>query len=103
MDNRTIIYELTGPGTFYDALTTAGDTPRTIVFDISGEITTPQIILKNKSNITIAGQTAPGDGVTILSNNIRFYDCSDIIIRYANEERGAIGCLRIPGRWIRLE
>lgn len=34
-------YELTGPGTFHDALTTVGDTPRTIVFDISGEITIP--------------------------------------------------------------
>lgn len=83
-------YELTGPGTFYDALTTVGDTPRTIVFDISGEITTPQIILKNKSNITIAGQTAPGDGVTIRSNNIRFYDCSDIIIRYLTFRMGEL-------------
>lgn len=83
-------YELTGPGTFYDALTTVGDTPRTIVFDISGEITTPQIILRNKSNITIAGQTAPGDGVTIRSNNIRFYDCSDIVIRYLTFRMGEL-------------
>lgn len=83
-------YELTGPGTFYDALTTVGDTPRTIVFDISGEITTPQIILRNKSNITIAGQTAPGDGVTIRSNNIRFIDCSDIIIRYLTFRMGEL-------------
>ncbi|MBB6734928.1 fibronectin type III domain-containing protein [Cohnella zeiphila] len=75
-------YELTGPGTFYDALMTAGTTPRTIVFDISGEITIPQIIVRNKSNLTIAGQTAPGDGVTIRGNNIRFIECSDIVIRY---------------------
>ncbi|KAB8127674.1 pectinesterase [Gracilibacillus oryzae] len=75
-------YELTGPGTFHDALTTAGDTPRTIVFDISGEITIPQIIVRNKANITIAGQTAPGDGVTIKGNNVRFVDSHDIIIRY---------------------
>jgi len=75
-------YELTGPGTFHDALMTAGETPRTIVFDISGEITIPQIVVRNKSKITIAGQTAPGDGVTIRGNNIRFIDCSDIVIRY---------------------
>nr|WP_243735151.1 pectinesterase [Paenibacillus turpanensis] len=75
-------YELKGPGTFHDALTTAGSTPRTIVFDISGEITIPQIVLRNKSKITIAGQTAPGGGVTIRGNNIRFINCSDIIIRY---------------------
>ncbi|WP_202914535.1 OmpL47-type beta-barrel domain-containing protein [Paenibacillus antri] len=75
-------YELTGPGTFHDAIMTAGAAPRTIVFDISGEITIPQIVARNKSKITIAGQTAPGDGVTIRGNNIRFIDCSDIVIRY---------------------
>ncbi|HZG86924.1 OmpL47-type beta-barrel domain-containing protein [Paenibacillus sp.] len=75
-------YELTGPGTFHDALTTAGSVPRTIVFDISGDITIPQIIVRNKSNITIAGQTAPGEGVTIRGNNIRFINCQDIVIRY---------------------
>ncbi|KKI93691.1 pectinesterase [Bacillus sp. SA1-12] len=81
-------YELKGPGTFHDALTTAGETPRTIVFDISGEITIPQIVLRDKSNITIAGQTASGDGVTIRGNNIRFIDCSDIIIRYVRFRLG---------------
>ncbi len=74
--------ELTGPGTFHDALTTAGDTPRTIVFDIGGEIEIPQIIVRDKSRITIAGQTAPGAGVTIAGNNIRFYDSSDLAIRH---------------------
>lgn len=82
-------YELTGPGTFHDALTTVGDTPRTIVFDISGEITIPQIIVRNKSNITIAGQTAPGEGVTIRGNNIRFINCKDIIIRYLRFRMGS--------------
>ncbi|MCR2805599.1 FIMAH domain-containing protein [Paenibacillus soyae] len=75
-------YELTGPGTFHDAIMTAGDTPRTIVFDISGDITIPQIVARNKSHITIAGQTAPGEGVTIRGNNIRFIESSDIVIRY---------------------
>nr|WP_168207563.1 fibronectin type III domain-containing protein [Microlunatus elymi] len=74
--------ELTGPGTFHDALTTAGSTPRTIVFDIGGQLPIPQIIVRNKSKITIAGQTAPGDGVTIAGNNIRFYDSSQLVIRY---------------------
>lgn len=81
-------YELTGPGTFHDALMTAGSTPRTIVFDISGEITIPQIVVSNKSHITIAGQTAPGDGVTIRGNNIRFMDSNDIVIRYMRFRMG---------------
>ncbi|MFS0725283.1 fibronectin type III domain-containing protein [Paenibacillus sp. 1P07SE] len=83
-------YELTGPGTFHDALTTVGDTPRTIVFEISGELTIPQIIVRGKSNITIAGQTAPGEGVTIRGNNIRFIDCDDIIVRYLRFRMGAL-------------
>ncbi|HEY9290203.1 MAG TPA: hypothetical protein VIP98_02880, partial [Microlunatus sp.] len=74
--------ELTGDGTLHDALTTVGSVPRTIVFDIGGQIPIPQIIVRNKAGITIAGQTAPGDGVTIAGNNIRFYDSSQIIIRY---------------------
>ncbi|MET3849667.1 pectinesterase [Paenibacillus sp. OAE614] len=81
-------YELTGLGTFHDALMTAGDTPRTIVFDISGEITIPQIVVKDKSHITIAGQTASGDGVTIRGNNIRFIDSHDIVIRYLRFRMG---------------
>jgi fibronectin type 3 domain-containing protein len=81
-------YDLTGPGTFHDALTTAGTTPRTIVFDVYGELTIPQIVLRNKSNITIAGQTAGGDGVTIRGNNIRFINCSDIVIRYMRFRMG---------------
>lgn|GEM_PF-913032 len=73
--------ELTGPGTFHDALTTAGDVPRTIVFEISGDVTVPQIVVRDKKGITIAGQTAPGDGVTIKGNTVRFIDSSDIVIR----------------------
>lgn len=82
-------YELTGEGTFHDALTTVGDTPRTIVFDISGSIVIPQIIVKNAANITIAGQTAPGDGVTITGNTIRFIDSHDIVIRDMRFRMGA--------------
>ncbi|MCK9794040.1 hypothetical protein M1843_09810 [Isoptericola sp. 4D.3] len=73
--------ELTGPGTFHDALTTAGDVPRTIVFEISGDVTIPQTVVRGKQKITIAGQTAPGDGVTIKGNTVRFVESSDIVIR----------------------
>lgn len=82
-------HELTGPGTFHDALMTAGDVPRTIVFDISGEITIPKTVVNNKSNITIAGQTAPGDGITIRGNTLRFINSHDIIIRFVRFRMGA--------------
>lgn len=81
--------ELTGPGTFHDALTTVGDTPRTIVFGISGDLEIPQTIVKNSSKITIAGQTAPGGGVTVKGNTIRFLNCSDVVIRYMRFRMGS--------------
>jgi len=61
------VYEVTnlsnsGPGSIVDAVS-AGN--RTIVFRISGTIELGDVILRPKSNTTIAGQTAPGDGICI--------------------------------------
>src|SRR5690625_1210949 len=81
--------DLTGPGTLHDALTTAGSTPRTIVFEVSGDLEIPKIIVEDKANITIAGQTAPGGGVTVRGGTIRFIDSHDIIIRYMRFRLGA--------------
>lgn len=53
-----------GNGTLRRCLSTA-DGPRTIVFAVAGYINLRSAISVRKSNITIAGQTAPGDGVTI--------------------------------------
>ena len=56
--------EATGPGSLDEALRAAG--PRIVVFDVSGvingdfEITSP--------DLTIAGQTAPGAGITIIGS-----------------------------------
>ena len=81
--------DLTGPGTLHDGLTTAGSTPRTIVFEVSGELEIPKIIVEDKANITIAGQSAPGGGVTVRGGTIRFVDSHDIVIRYMRFRLGA--------------
>jgi len=39
--------------------------PRTVVFDLSGRIQLKEPIIVKKPYLTIAGQTAPGDGITI--------------------------------------
>ena len=49
-----------GPGSFRAALEAYG--PRTVVFDVSGIIHLTREIKITNSNITIAGQTAPGQG-----------------------------------------
>ena len=68
-----------GPGSFRAALDI--DTTRTIVFKVAGiiELKTPIEIIYG--NLTIAGQTAPGDGVCIKDCEIGLM-ADNIIIRY---------------------
>lgn len=77
------VYEVTnlnnsGPGSIVDAMS-AGN--RTIVFRVSGTIALGDKILRPKSNTTIAGQTAPGDGICI-KGRIYIGSVSDVVIRY---------------------
>jgi len=71
-----------GPGSFRHSLASATG-PRTIVFDVSGTIVLKSPVqVEDKSQITIAGQTAPGKGITLRENQLAFKNCSEIIVRY---------------------
>lgn len=61
--------------------------PRTIVFDISGTIMLKDRLKIQDSNLTIAGQTAPGEGITI-GNGAFIIAADDIIIRYLRVRLG---------------
>jgi len=67
-----------GPGSFREAVQTEGNF---VIFDVSGEIWLKSK-LNIKSNITIAGQTAPGEGVVIMGNQVTASGSHDIIMRY---------------------
>jgi len=67
-----------GPGSIVDAVSSGN---RTIVFRVSGTIELGDVILRPKSNTTIAGQTAPGDGICI-KGRIYIGSVSDVVIRY---------------------
>jgi pectate lyase len=59
--------------------------PRIIFFGVAGTITlTRRIIIKGPqySYLTIAGQSAPGDGVQIKGYELNFSDLSHVVIRY---------------------
>jgi hypothetical protein len=73
-------------------------TAATIVFDIGGTIQlTSNLDIKDISNITVAGQTAPGPGITMVgfkfdvtsSSGTKANDItSNIIVRYVADRRG---------------
>ncbi|MDQ0593390.1 MULTISPECIES: pectate lyase family protein [Chryseobacterium] len=58
----------TGSGSFRDAVSQTG---RTVVFDVAGVIKIKEKIAA-APGITIAGQTAPGSGITVYGNGISF-------------------------------
>ena len=69
-----------GPGSLREGIESA-KMPRTIVFDVSGTIFLYKRLKVVKPCITIAGQTAPGDGITLAQNS--FHIAADnIIVRY---------------------
>jgi pectate lyase len=56
--------------------------PRTIVFDLSGTIVLKSRLVVDKSYITIAGQSAPGDGICLRDHTFRIKNASHVIVRY---------------------
>jgi pectate lyase len=77
------VYEVTnlsnsGPGSIVDAVSSGN---RTIIFRLSGIIELGDVLLRPKSNTTIAGQTAPGDGICI-KGRIYIGAVSNVVIRY---------------------
>lgn len=61
-----------------------------IVFNIGGTIQLKQTLsFGNRKNITIAGQTAPGDGITLSGYETNISDSENLIIRYVRFRTGA--------------
>lgn len=77
-----------GAGSFRQALEDTRDTDGgIIVFSVSGTIVlTTKLDFRNQGNITIAGQTAPEGGITIVGSNsnarLEFQNMDNFIIRY---------------------
>jgi len=74
-----------GPGTLREAVETEG--PRTIIFDTGGTIILESPLVVRHGQITVAGQTAPGDGITLRDHPL-VVQADDVVIRYIRSRLG---------------
>ncbi|MDQ0232014.1 hypothetical protein J2S19_003299 [Metabacillus malikii] len=73
-------------GSFRDAVS---ESNRTIVFRVSGTIQLRQPLKIKQKNLTIAGQTAPGDGIAVAGYGTDISGSENIIIRYMRFRPGS--------------
>jgi hypothetical protein len=74
-----------GPGSLRAAIETRG--PRTVVFDIGGTIRLLTPLTIRHPQITLAGQTAPGGGIT-LRDQALVIAADDVVVRYIRSRLG---------------
>jgi hypothetical protein len=78
-----------GPGSLRDGVSSSN---RTIVFDVSGTINLASDLKITHNNITIAGQTAPGDGIALKGWLTSVEKTHDVIVRYIRCRPGDVNC-----------
>ncbi len=76
-----------GTGSLRDAVSQPG---RIVVFDVAGVINISSRIVFAK-NLYVAGQTAPGEGVTVYGDGVSFSGSDNIIVRYMRFRMGKGG------------
>lgn len=92
---RVITLAADGPGSFAAAVATEG--PRTIVFEVGGVIDLDRKALKiTEPYLTIAGQTAPHPGITLIRGGIDIAT-HDVVVRHIRVRPGSTGLGTMAG------
>src|ERR1035438_10498047 len=76
-----------GAGSFRDAVSKPN---RTVVFDVGGVIRLNSNVAVS-SDLTLQGQTAPGDGITLYGRSVSFSGQKNVIVRYLRFREGIAG------------
>lgn len=74
-----------GPGSLRAALEAEG--PRIVVFRVAGTILLDSNLNINHPDITVAGQTAPGDGICLANHSLNI-NTHNVILRHLRARRG---------------
>lgn len=83
-----------GPGSLRAACEAEG--PRTAVFRVSGTIPLESELKIKHPYLTIAGQTAPGDGICVAHRNVKC-DAENVVIRYMRFRPGDVSGVESDG------
>lgn len=86
-----------GPGSLREAVEAPG--PRIVMFAVSGTIHLKSRLRITHPFITIAGQTAPGDGITIADYDL-VVGTNDVILRYVRVRLGDRSRVESDALWI---
>jgi pectate lyase len=86
-----------GPGSLRAAVEASG--PRTIVFAVSGTIKLAKPLRIREGRVTIAGQSAPGGGITLRDHPLEVA-ADDVVIRYIRSRLGDESKTEADAIWI---
>lgn len=86
-----------GPGSLRAAVEASG--PRTIIFDVGGTIRLSRPLVVRNGRVTIAGQTAPGGGITLRDQTFRIA-ADDVVIRFIRSRLGNTSRVEADSIWV---